>query len=164
MSSLAEQLAFASVARNDALEFAARTRNNLLFVEDAARCGADVHLVTHLVNSLLGLVVFIRERNFLEDVADRNLAQLTKKGWPVWKFNIGSSKTLGQLMHRLRNSVAHGRIVFSSDDRDLENVLLEVSDYANKEAQQPHWQATISAVDLRNFTVRLIDLLEDTIG
>ena len=38
--------------------FAQRTRKNLLYIEEASRSGADVHAVTQIVNSLLGLVVF----------------------------------------------------------------------------------------------------------
>jgi len=46
------------VSRNHALTFAQRTRENLLHIERAAKAGDDVHVVTQLAISLLGLVVF----------------------------------------------------------------------------------------------------------
>jgi hypothetical protein len=44
-------LAAATATRNDALEFAARTLKNMDFLERAYAKGADVHVVTQLVNS-----------------------------------------------------------------------------------------------------------------
>ena len=49
-----------TVSRNDALGFAARTKQNLLMIEKAFEAGEDVHVVTQLVVSLLGLVVYPR--------------------------------------------------------------------------------------------------------
>ena len=48
--------------RNEAVGFAQRTRKNLKFVRQARDSGADVHLVSHVVNSLLGLVVVPQQK------------------------------------------------------------------------------------------------------
>lgn len=53
------------VSRNEAIEIARRTRKNLEFIKAEFDClGRDsgVHVVTQLVNSLLGMVVLPREQ------------------------------------------------------------------------------------------------------
>ncbi len=66
------------VQRNDAIVFARHTRVNLEYIESARQAQADVHLITQLANSLLGLVVFW-ERNFVEHIKDVTLADSTRK-------------------------------------------------------------------------------------
>lgn len=50
------------------IDFAKRTRANLEFIEQAKPSGDQVFEVTQLVNSLLGLLVFSRER-YLREMA-----------------------------------------------------------------------------------------------
>jgi len=45
--------------RGHALGFAERTRKNLAHIERGFDAGADVHVVTLLANSLLGLIVLL---------------------------------------------------------------------------------------------------------
>ncbi len=150
-------------SRNDALGFAARTRKNLEHIERAYEGGTDVHVVTQLANSLLGLIVFPREKNFDSHVKTLELKDLAGQGWPPWHLSKGESGTLGDLVYHLRNAVAHGHVRFSSDDRDPAQVAIEVEDY-KPNAQAPYWCARITADDLRAFCFRFIDLLENTIG
>lgn len=77
MASTAALLAAATATRQDALEFASRTLKNLQFLESAREAGADVHVVTQLVNSLLGFVVFPLE---LRQELFRALKELGKSG------------------------------------------------------------------------------------
>jgi len=66
----------AMVERDDALKFAARTRQNLEYVEEVWQehqtrgDASSVRLVTHILNSPLGLLVFSMERKFLKNVED----------------------------------------------------------------------------------------------
>lgn len=59
-------------SRNDSRGFADRTRKNLLFIEQAYESGNDVHVVTQIVTSSLGLIVFPWEHE--ADVKIRNFA------------------------------------------------------------------------------------------
>lgn len=163
MQNVAEVSEFALVERNDAFNFAARTRTNLEFVEKAAQGGNPVHAATQLVNSLLGLLVFLRERNVLDRVKTLRLIDLQRKGWPVWDTSIGAPKTLGQLVRHLRNAIAHGRIYFSSDAPSLADLWFEVSDFDTK-ANQITWQARIGGVQLRDFVFRLIGEIDEATG
>lgn len=67
--------------RNEALEFARRTRLNLEFIEHAAAGDpTKVHVVTQLTLSLLGLVVFPKEKLLLDHTTTKTLASLTNEG------------------------------------------------------------------------------------
>src|SRR5262245_42778277 len=108
-----ELLSTATATRNDAIEFAARTLKNLDFIEGAFNDGEDVHVVTHLGNSLLGLIVFTVEKEFVRFILNQKLDDLAAQGWPMWTIELGTCDTLGELVYHLRNAIAHGRLSFS---------------------------------------------------
>ena len=149
--------------RNHALGFAERTRKNLLHIESARQTGADVHEVTQLGSSLLGLVIFPREKHLDAHVRDLDWATLRAAGWPDWQILLGECSTLGDLIYHLRNAAAHGHVTFSSDDPDLKRVSIEVEDY-KPGASTPYWRASIRGHDLREFCLRFIALIEETLG
>lgn len=150
-------------SRNEALGFALRTRKNLKRIDDAYAAHDDVHPVTQLVNSLLGLVVIPRERHLVSQLGKMDLEVLVASGWPKWTFEFGSCDTLEDLMRRLRNSIAHGHFEFSSESTDLNAVTISVEDYKSRGAVLI-WRAKISAVDLKDFCLRFIELVEQVLG
>lgn len=149
-------MTFAS--RNQPIGFAERTKKNLVALEAAASNGGDVHLVTQIVMSLLGLVAFPWEKKVSAAVDGFSLDQLVVEGWPQWTFGLGSCDTLGDLARHLRNSVAHGRFLFSSESRVPAEVIVEFEDWKPK-AKAAHWQARIQADQLRDFCLRFIALV-----
>lgn len=151
------------VSRNDALGFAARTKQNLLMIEKAFESGEDVHVVTQLIVSLLGLVVYPREKQLVKKVSSLRISDLEANGWPIWQQSKGEVETLGKLIDLLRHAVAHGNIQFSSDSRLLSEVSIDVENYRFGKTT-PNWKAHISAPELRDFCLRFIQLIEDTIG
>jgi len=150
-------------SRNHTLGFAERTRKNLEYIEAAFSRGEDVHVVTQLVTSLLGLVVFPWEKKFGEYVYTLKLDQLATKGWPQWQMVGRDCETLGQLLRLLRNAVAHGNLVFSSDSRHIEEVTVELENYPTNGAS-PDWLASIPATELRSFCYRFVDLVDQVVG
>ena len=50
------------ISRNEPMGTVERTRKNLVYMRNARKAGADIHEVTHLLNSLLGLIVVPWER------------------------------------------------------------------------------------------------------
>lgn len=152
-----------STSRTDAVEFARRTLKNLRYLEDAHKRGEDVHIVTQLANSLLGLIVFPWEKNFVSRIETLAVADFAAKGWPNWNVTLGSCSTLGELARHVRNAVAHGHIFYSSDGYSDFTVVLTVTD-CHPKSGTPHWRASIRAEDLRRFCERLIELIEDTLG
>jgi hypothetical protein len=153
------------VSRNDALGFAQRTRKNLAYIKLACDDGEDVHVVTQLVNSLLGLVVFFRERHLLEFAASMPLANLEKKGWPHVTITMGAEEcsTLKDFVSHLRNAVAHGRIRFSSESRDLQQVRIMFEDWKMK-AKAPYVCFEMNAPELQELCLQLVKLVEEEIG
>ncbi|BCT91151.1 hypothetical protein LYSHEL_01750 [Lysobacter helvus] len=150
-------------SRNEALGFAARTRRNLECIDAAYEAGDAVHPTTQLVVSLLGLVVVPHERNLVKQLGVMSLASLQAGGWPQWTFELQICETLAQLFRHLRNAIAHGRFSFNSDSTDISDVVISVEDYRPGQ-DAPYWRATISAVDLKDFCLRFIDLVEQTLG
>ena len=94
-------------SRNDPLGFAERTRKNLAALEAVASIGADVHVVTQVTTSLLGLVAYPWEKQVAKQFKASSLQELVQRGWPAWKFLLGTFETLDDLARHLRNAIAH---------------------------------------------------------
>lgn len=144
-------------SRADSLGFAGRTRKNLLYIEEAKSRREDVHVIAQIVNSSLGLIVFPWEDQADKVIRGKLLTDLYKSGWPVWD-EVPPSKGLGQLIHNLRNAIAHSNVKFSSDDRAANKVAILFA------SQSCDWHATISAHDLKNFCLKFIEFIENTSG
>jgi len=150
-------------SRNDSLGFAQRTLRNLEYIEKSRTDGADVHVVTQRVLSLLGLVSFPWHAGLDDRIKRLRLDTLVQDGWPQWTIILGDAETLGALVHHLRNAIAHRRVYFSSDERNGGAVQIEFAD-AKKENAPVYWRAGINGDDLLCFCRRFADLVDDTIG
>lgn len=155
------------VSRTNALVFAQHTLENLQIIERDVAIDSGFHPITQLINSLVGLVVFIHEREFIRHVADLRLSELVGEGWPRVQIDEDDgkrpTKTLGDLVRHLRNATAHGLISFSSDSRDLTEVRIVIEDYYPR-ATLPYWSANLTAAELRELTLKMIDLLVNVTG
>jgi hypothetical protein len=152
--------------RNDAIEFAQRTRRNLEYIDVAAKQGQNVHPVTQLTLSLLGLVVFPKERTLLKHEEGLTLEEMNSEGWPHWamlkdEHRDGPTTNLKILLTRIRNAICHARVRFNSDSRSIDDVNLTIEDGPKRE---PSWIASISGSDLREFCYRFIDFVDRSIG
>ena len=150
-------------SRNDPLGFAERTRKNLAALEAVASIGADVHVVTQVTTSLLGLVAYPWEKQVAKQFKASSLQELVQRGWPAWKFLLGTFETLDDLARHLRNAIAHGRFKFSSDSRELQEVTIEFED-RKRGANAADWRASIRAEHLRDFCSRFIALVDSSEG
>lgn len=139
------------------IEFARRTRANLEFVE-AASAHQPVHEVTQLANSLLGLLVFPRER-YLNQIPKTPLRQLEAEGWPAIRTTYGEvrANNLWQLTRLLRNSIAHCNVRFVADD---DGAIAAVELWNRDGKGKKTWATEITIADLRSLVYRFIDLLE----
>jgi len=156
------------VGRSTVSGFAERTRRNLAYIEQAHAQseGERVHLVTQIVNSLLGLVVF-PYGYFLGNQAWRLAATnqvLDELDWPRWKETEGQdlkkAKNLFDLIKYLRHGISHQHITFSgtdgllsSDDPCPENVVIKITSHEPK-SQSKNWEGTMRASDVREFCER----------
>lgn len=112
--------------RGETLGFAERTRKNLEYILAAHDAHEGVHVVTQVILSLLGVVVFPFERHTTEAHVDPDLQELAAAGWPLWDYVDGSRppKTLSGLIGHLRHATAHNNVSFSSDSRFLHDVVI----------------------------------------
>jgi hypothetical protein len=72
-------------------EFISRTEKNLRAVEKLSQDGESVYEVTQLINSLLGLLVYPRER-FFETIPEITWETMIKQGWPLPDEEISQFK------------------------------------------------------------------------
>lgn len=152
------------IDRNTIEGFAWRVRKNLIFMLEAQARGEDLHIVTHLANSLLGLIVFPYEqfkRARRIDFRSVKLADLTATGWPGWSFQVGGSDDLDDLLRHLRNALSHRRVRFSSDSRELAGVDITFWDRRNPDGPDD-WSTSIRGDELLDFALRLAGLIEDS--
>ena len=155
--------------RNKPIGFAQRTRKNLEYIRHARSRNEDVHVVTHLVNSMLGIVVVPYQHYCKKAFWSDSLKKLIiDEGWPKWDIKLDmptgekpKTKTLGHLVWHLRNAAAHGRFEFvgEQDSRNLSEVRLIVHDAPGK-GQEPNWKAEIGGPDLYRFCLLLAEHIE----
>lgn len=140
-------------SRNTVRGFSERVCRNFDALVAAREAGNEVHLVTALITSLLGVIVFpvqkARESRFA-GFNDLGLQELEEDGWPTWNFLIGSSNNLGHLLERLRNAISHRRVVFSGEELELNLVTVTFSDRSPK-GTADNWRASILASELLSF-------------
>ena len=159
--------------RNKTEGFSGRTRKNLTYVRTAfVPQDPRVHVVTQLVNSLLGLVIVPQEWGLGEDLKKRTREDLEKAG--LWKWNIlrdepqgkkPKTKTLGTLIWHLRNATAHGRFTFAGepDSPHIEEVWIIVQDKPPG-AKSINWRAEIRGDQLYDFCLWLAAEIETPTG
>jgi hypothetical protein len=155
-----------SLSRNNTQEFARRVRDNLDFIIQNRGANPQIHEVTQLVISLLGIVVFPWEDGALSHLEDMSITEMGDKGWPPWTIVLdskGDTLTLGTLVRHIRNAAAHRRISFSSDLPDLKSVTITFEDQPNRKAPVT-WHAEIKASDLMQFCNRFTRELESLVG
>ena len=151
------------VSRNEAIGIAQRTRKNLRYIRDAFNRGEDVHVVTQLVTSLLGLIVLPVEEGLQNHVQQVKMDDLYRNCWPKWKITLGDAETLGDLAWHIRNATAHGHISFSSDCRVLSEVIITVKDRPLRQTEF-NWEATIGGDELYKFCLRFSRFIEEATG
>ncbi len=139
-------------------DFATRTKKNLELIRrlQAEDPESEIYEVTQLVNSMLGLLVFPKERYFKE-IPETSLAELEAQGWPIPKMrgDFKNPETLRQLIRLLRNSIAHFNLEFVVNERQQISGLI----LCNMQRGKKTWEAELSLGDLEGITERFIELL-----
>ena len=149
--------------RGEVYGFAERTRKNLDHIIAAHEQQEGVHVVTQVVLSLLGVVVFPFERHESIGAWDLTLVELEHVGWPQWSYLKGwPPQRLSELVRHLRHATAHGNIAFSSDSRFLREVEVTFTNAPRNRDRQ--WQARIRADDLLVFCRRFLKRVRDATG
>ena len=122
----------------------------------------DVHVVTQLITSMLGLIVLpVAKQKFNKVFLQRPLTDLINEGceWKIIfdKDTEDPTNNLRRLVEHLRNAIAHGKFEFcddepfNSDARSLGEIKLIVEDYWKNNSPKPYWRAEILGQPLRQF-------------
>jgi len=88
--------------------FAERTKANLEFIEQSKSRGESVFETTQLINSLLGMIVFLRESDRIDG---SNLSRLWRelRYIPIYDEHKYSDRP-SDFIRKFRNALAHGHI------------------------------------------------------
>jgi hypothetical protein len=144
------------IARNTSQGFARFGLKNLEFIEQCLKddLSLDVHPVTQLVLSLLGVIVFQHADHTIQNnpnASDAKLSSLDSQ----WTTSPPCD-TVGQLVEHLRHAVAHGHVKFSSASHNYHDVSIY---FSNNPKSPTKWTGSIRADSLQKFCYQLMKLL-----
>jgi len=136
-----------------------------VFIQAAHARGADVHVVTQMVNSLLGLFLFPVEKEdqffgSFRSVKLSNPPQFAAVHQTIPEFPLlpslqcskfGNCTNLRKFIRRVRNAIAHRHFEIFGESHDLSAVIIRLYD---QEFGAPiDWDITLSAKDLGHFCI-----------
>jgi hypothetical protein len=138
-------------------EFAMRTKDNLIIIEDLSKINSEVNAyeVTQLINSMLGLLVFPKEK-YINAIPEIILSDLVKAGWavPEVKGSFPQANNLRELIRYMRNAIAHFNLEFVYSENSISGLILW-----NCRRGSKTWQVEMGLDQLKDIAFRFIDLL-----
>jgi HEPN pEK499 p136 len=162
------------------LDFVRRTRVNLDTTEvwRKEHPKATFHEVTHLVNSMLGLLIVPKEMMDAMSAPVEAEIQPTVSPTGIREWDVsfllqpathrhhrsldsdGLPTDLRVLVNGLRNAVAHYALKFGVEDKGIASVVFQVRPWDREEPPSPPWDATFTISELLAFVQRLADAIE----
>lgn len=140
-------------------DFVSRTIKNLKIIEESAATRGEGYEVTQLVNSLLGLVVMLKEREANQAWQKMSIDDPRVLYLPPPEVHYGSRvKKLGEFIRLVRNGITHFNIDFLDDG--LEIIGLKISNFS--EGRLTH-SIQFDVRQLREFACRFPLLIEQTL-
>ncbi len=165
------------VREEQTLLIAQKTRKNLAFIYAQKSDGKDVEEFTQLLNSMLGLVIGLRE-----DYYKGSGFQWTEmRSLPSYRLelenitgnvlspespNLKQTNSFSQLITKIRHSFAHNcytLLVRNNEERPsliLGVRLWNIPPNAENDPKNRTWQADIKEADLKDLALLLLDYLE----
>ena len=156
-----------------ALTIARRTKKNLDFIYEQKENGADVEEFTQLLNSMLSMIICLREKYFNSKVVYwESIENIALQHISFEEFRILKSRTnqFNQLITRLRHAFSHNHIELLSELSPLgknEIVGLKVwNEKTDKETQITTitWRDQFKTEQLKSIAYIFIEYLEETRG
>ncbi len=139
-------------------EFATRTRCNLEKIEADHAAGVDVYEVTQLINSLLGMLVFIQVKKKLPKT---HLSEIA--GFPKVDFILGKNLTekFDKFIEFVRHAVAHGNVEAEAQGKGSKTITHLVFFNIPPRKQKENWRIKCSIDEIRWIAVHLTELITD---
>jgi len=137
-------------------EFIARTKKNLIAIECLKDKGCEVYEVTQLLNSMLGLLVFPKEKLY-KKIQPKNWDMMVKEGWPLPSGDNAKVSDLEELIRKMRNAVAHINIELVNDGNEI--IGIRFSSYHRK---GQNWTGVYDIASLRKFVDMFLDHIQSS--
>jgi hypothetical protein len=153
------------------LVIARRSRKNLDFICDQKLKGEDVEEFTQLLNSMLGMLVCLREEYFKEqevtwdDVKERGLLPIPVEGDPPTPVSpkLEHSNTFSKLIGNLRHAFAHN--CFNLVGNPITGVKIwNIPSKKEDLLENRSWQTELTQQQLRQIAELFVDFLEKVHG
>jgi hypothetical protein len=154
-----------------ALVIARRSRKNLDFICDQKVKGEDVEEFTQLLNSMLGMLICLREEYFKghevtwDEVKEHGLPPIPIEGDPPTStsLKLKHSKSFSKLIENLRHAFAHN--CFEVVGNPITGVRVWNIPSRTKDLLENRiWQAELTQQQLRQIADLFIDFLEKRHG
>ena len=146
------------------VDFAKRTAKNLETLRQLKQSqpDAEIYEVTQLINSMLGLLVFPKERDV--KFPSIGFKKLEASGWVIPKPEIGNQvRNLSEFIRYLRNAIAHCNLEFLSNDGS-EIIGLRVWNKDRNNNGNITWKATLSITDIEKITDKLLEVIQKKVA
>ena len=135
-------------------EFIARTQKNLRAIECLKEKGGEVYEVTQLLNSMLGLLIFPKERRLYEKIQPKSWDTMVEEGWPLPSGDNAHVSDLEELIRHMRNAVAHCKFNLTTDHDEISSI--EFRDIPS------FWTGVYDVASLRKFVYMFLDHIQSS--
>ncbi|MBV9790301.1 MAG: hypothetical protein JOZ51_19075 [Chloroflexi bacterium] len=156
------------------LEIARRTRKNLDFIYAQKAAGSDVEEFTHLLNSMLGMVICLREEYFKgtsvtwEDVQVAGLSPVEIISSPPTDASpsLKQHQSFNQLISCIRHAFAHNNfeLLGDSENRITGIKVWNIGYRKENEPENREWEAIITEQQLKDLAYLFINYVENQFG
>ncbi|MEI7795868.1 MAG: HEPN family nuclease [Methylococcaceae bacterium] len=136
------------------VDFAKRTAENLETLRQLKQSqpDAEIYEVTQLINSMLGLLVFPKEKDF--KFPHIKFKDLDTNGWIIPQPEIGNQvRNLSVFIRYLRNAIAHCNLEFLSGS---DNQICGLRVWNKDKNGNITWKATLAITDIEKITNKLL--------
>ena len=143
-------------------EFIARTQKNLIAIECLKEKGVEVYEVTQLLNSMLGLLIFPKERRLYEKIQPKSWDTMVEEGWPLPSGDNAHVSDLEELIRHMRNAVAHCKFNLTTDHDEISSIEFRNFRRGDNHKEQPRWKGVYDVASLRTFIYMLLDHIQSS--
>lgn len=133
-------------------DFAKRTKANLEYIDAAYESGnPDVYNVTQLINSLLGMVIFLKEGKFVPGAPIETICEDVH--FEVLIDKNECCKNMKKFLRCFRNAIAHCNIEDFGKKENIEGFIL----YNHNPKNGVDWKIRIQISEIRKIAFGLVD-------
>ena len=143
-------------------EFIARTQKNLIAIECLKDISCKVYEVTQLLNSMLGLLIFPKERRLYEKIQNKRWDMMVKEEWPLPSEDYSHVSDLKQLITNMRNAVAHCNFEIITENDEISSIEFRNFSPRDIHRKYPLWKGVYDVASLRTFIYMLLDHIQSS--